>query len=348
MLQSVRTDGEKRNVNRRVIFLAAIFASAYLVEPCAAQNAQGRVGIPVSDQNSRSAGYASALNSPWEQAKEQEFLQKRSLLGLSPEQLRAQDKAAATELVTTFQLPCDVTSAQLRLEGSEKIDGISVKSQTYETACNNGLGYLLVGRGQPGRPYGITCFAADATREADLKAHKQPDIFCTLPENQDVKATAANILLRKGKSCVVRAVRWVGVSPTSNTDYTEIACNDGNGYVLASPMPGSKVIPQLVKCHDAAVQGIICKMSDNGVKIVTVQTFKDALTQHHVACDASGVRVIGKETVTKRHVVEFLCKEHPEGLIAYIPLDDNPTPFETMDCATAAKRGLACNLTPVK
>jgi hypothetical protein len=324
-------------INRRVIILAAIFAGAFFIEPCDAQ----LVGQSRPDANP-------GLSTPMEQLRAQEFREKRKLLGLTPEQLQAKDKAAATELATSIQFPCEVTNAQLRIEGSEKVDGKSVKTQTYETACSNGLGYFLVGRGPQGRVSGITCFAADATREADLKAHKQPDLFCTLPENQDVKMMATNILLRKGSGCVVRDVRWVGISTKSNTDYTEIACSDGNGYILASPLPGSKVMPQLVKCHDAAVQGIICKMSDNGVQILTVQTFKDALAQHHVTCDASDVRVIGKETRTQRHVVEFACKEHPEGLVAYIPLNGNTAPFETLDCATAGKRGLGCKLTPVK
>lgn len=90
------------------------------------------------------------------------------------------------------------------------------------------------------------------------------------------------------------------------------------------------------------------RQSDNGAQILTVQTFKDALAQHHVACNASDVRVIGKDTVTNCHVVEFACREHPEGLVAYIPLDDSLAPFETMDCVTATKRGLTCKLMPVK
>jgi len=58
--------------------------------------------------------------------------------------------------------------------------------------------------------------------------------------------------------------------------------------------------------------------------------------------------VIGKETLSQRHVVEFACAQHPEGLVAYIPLEGNTAPFETLDCAAAAKRGLVCKLTPVK
>ena len=331
-------------MNCHVIVLAAAFAGACLVEPCAAQMPSSNPYGPPPSTSSTSPN--SMPTSTLDLISRDVLRQKREKLGLTPEQLQAKDKAEVTVLANSIQFPCDVTNAQLLLEGSETIDGKNVKTNTYEAACGNGLGYFIVGRGQQGRPSGFTCFAADATRQADLKAQQKPGLVCALPENSDVKAMATNVLLRQGKNCPVRDVKWVGISSKSNTDFTEIACGDGTGFILASPLPGSTLKPQIVKCHDSAMQGLPCKLSDNGGQILTVQTFKDALAQHHVTCDGSDVRVIGKESVTQRHVVEFACKEHPEGLVAFIPLDDNPAPFETLDCAAAAKRGIACKLTP--
>ena len=331
-------------MNRHVIVFAAAIAAACFTAPCAAQISVGHMD---SAQSMTPSNVDSTQSRTLDLINREALKQKREKLGLTAEQLQAQDKAEVTDLVKSVQFPCDVTNAQLLLEGNETVDGKTIKTKVYEAACGNGLGYFLVGRGQQGGPSGHTCFAADATKQADLQAHRTPDIACTLPENLDVKTMATNILLRKGKSCVVRDVRWVGISAKSNTDYTEIACSDGNGFILASPLPGSTLNPQVVRCHDAALQGTPCKLSDNG-QIITLQTFKDALAQHQVACDASNVRVIGKETLSQRHVVEFACAQHPEGLVAYIPLEGNTAPFETLDCAAAAKRGLVCKLTPVK
>ena len=331
-------------MSRHLIVFAAAIAAVCFVEPCAAQMGPGQMnpaqGAVPSNADSMQSRTLDLINS-------EVFRQKREKLGLTAEQMQAQDKAVVTNLVNSVQFPCSVTNAQLLLEGNETIDGKIVKTKIYEAACGNGLGYFLVGRGQQGRPSGHTCFAADATKQADLIAHRTPDLVCTLPENLDVKTIATNILLRKGMSCVVRDVRWVGISAKSNTDYTEIACNDGNGFILASPLPGSNFNPQVVRCHDAALQGTPCKLSDNG-QIITLQTFKDALAQHQVSCDALDERVIGKEALAQRHVVEFACTQHPEGLVAYIPLNGNTAPFETLDCAAAAKRGVACKLKQVK
>ncbi len=332
-------------MKRHAFVLAVVFAGAGLVGPCAAQVQAGPAGTVMSPNADNAT---SGVNNTSDVIDQEQFRQKRNMLGLTAEQLQAKDRADLADLIKAAQFQCDVTNAQEVLEGSETVSGKAVKTKTYEAVCGSGLGYFIVGRGPEASLSGFTCFAADATLQADLKAHRSADPVCTLPEISDVKMIASNVLLRKGHACQVRDVRWVGISPKSNTDFTEIACGDGTGFILASPLPGSTLTPQLVRCRDSAAQGMPCKLSDNGEPIITLQTFKDALAQHHIACDASGERLIGKESVSQRHVVEFSCTQHPGGLVAYIPLGDNKAPFETLSCADAAKRGVACKLTPAK
>ena len=332
-------------MKRHAFVLAVVLAGAGFIGPCAAQS---RVGPTGTDMNQDSNNAQSGIDNTLDLVNQEQFRQKRNMLGLTAEQLQAKDKADLADLVKSAQFQCEVTNAQEILEGTETIGGKSVKTKTYEGVCSNGLGYFIVGRGQGVSLSGFTCFAADATLQADLKAHRSADPVCTLPEISDIKAIASNVLLRKGHACQVRDVRWVGISPKSNTDFTEIACGDGTGFILASPLPGSTLASQLVRCRDSAAQGMPCKLSDNGEPIITLQTFKDALAQHHVACDVSDERVIGKESVSQRHVVEFSCTQRPEGLVAYIPLSDSKAPFETYSCADAAKRGVVCKLTPAK
>lgn len=257
--------------------------------------------------------------------------------------LLAQDKADAMAFVKLVQLSCNVTDAVLVTEGKETVDGGVVNTRTFEVACSNGMGYFLVAQ-QPGKPYGFTCFGADATHVADIAAKRKPSAICALPANKDMKVTASAILNSSGQNCTVRGYRWIGQSAKSSTDYIEVAC-DNRGFVLASPLPGSSAALKVVACHDAYLQGIPCKLSDNGAQAITLQTFKDALAQHNVRCSASDVRSVGLETVRKRHVVEFLCPEQPKGLVAFIPLEGNVAPFETVDCMAAAKRGIKCTLT---
>jgi hypothetical protein len=81
---------------------------------------------------------------------------------------------------------------------------------------------------------------------------------------------------------------------------------------------------------------------------LTLDTFKEVLAQHKVACTVQEVRSIGRENVKKRHVVEFKCPEQPGGLVAFIPLEETSAPFETMDCASAgSKAHVICTLNQV-
>lgn len=253
-------------------------------------------------------------------------------------ELLAQDKADAEGLVTASKLSCTVKDAMLVAFDD------TAHTKTYEVACDNGVGYFLVKAEPPARPSGFTCFAADATRQADITAHRDPSVSCGLPPNADIKKAAQAILTRAGKTCTVERTQWMGQSTASNTDYLEVACLGGTGFVVATPLPGSVSPLRAVSCDDAVRSGLHCKMTQTVDPVL--QKYKDALVQHHVDCNVQKVHVIGHETVKQRNVVEFLCPmDRPNGLVAFISPDGVAAPFEAVDCPTAAKRGVICTLT---
>ncbi|MDR3527575.1 MAG: hypothetical protein P4L57_09865 [Rhizomicrobium sp.] len=260
----------------------------------------------------------------------------------------AHAKQESTDLVKAAQLACDVTDAAQVAEGPATVDGKAVDTKTYETICGNGMGYFLISQ-PPASPSGFSCFAADAARAADIAQGKPSgSIICSLPQNADVKAMATAVLSHAGISCQVRDLHWMGQSAKAHLEYTEVACMDGTGYVLTTAQPGSPAQPVATTCKDAATRGIMCKLTNSGAPSLTLQTFKDAIAQRNLVCDASAIRVVGQETIRKRHVVEFQCPQYPKGLIALIPLAGNTEPFETYDCAGAAKHGIICKLTTTK
>ncbi|MDE2182735.1 MAG: hypothetical protein KGJ78_06905 [Alphaproteobacteria bacterium] len=260
--------------------------------------------------------------------------------------LMAQDRSDVTAILEPIHFYCKVTSAVLASAGPMKNEkGETVDTKTYEVACEGGLGYFIIAP-QPGTPYGFTCFGASAAYAADTAAGRKPGPLCGLPANQDVKAMAQAVVTGTGKACKLRDMRWIGQSAKTNTDYTEAACAD-TGYVIASPLPGSSMKPVVVGCHDSYLQGIPCKLSDNGPQVVTMQSLLDVIAQHHVACRITGSRLVGKEAVKGRHIVELKCADRPEGVVAYVPAAGTPEPFETVDCRTAGKRGATCTLTKV-
>jgi hypothetical protein len=256
--------------------------------------------------------------------------------GKSLAELLAEDRAAAIALTNTAKLPCNVANALLVAMDDK------AHTKTFEVACDSGAGYFLVQADPPGNPSGFTCFAADAARQADIAAHREPAIACSLPENSSTATITASILTRVAKVCTIRETKWRGLSAT--TDYLELSCREGPGYLVQSPLPGSSMPLRVQSCAEAAASGVPCRLAGNDT---TRLTFQAVLAQYKVACDAQSVRVIGHETLKRRQVVEFLCpQQQPKGLVAFVPAEGSSEPFEVFDCpAAAAKRQAFCTLT---
>jgi hypothetical protein len=268
--------------------------------------------------------------------------------GKTVEDLMKEDKAAATGLVTATPFACQVDKAVLAAEGPAAIDGKTVHTKTYETVCTNGLGYFLTAR-ETLPTAALSCFAADAANAADKAAGRKPGPVCALPEVANAKTMATNMMARAGILCTARDYRWVGSNSSAHLEFGEVACTDNTGYIVTYALPGSTAPVRIVSCRESNARGLPCKLSDNGGEALTSQTFRNTLKQRSIACDAGDkdVRLHGQETNLKRFVVEFKCSQHPQGLVAYLPLNGVKAPFEAIDCAAAAKRGVVCTLTPV-
>lgn len=246
-----------------------------------------------------------------------------------------QDAAAATKAAS---LTCSPVDAALVNQGTATINGKAVQIRTFETACSNGIGYFIVEQA-PEPTIAISCFSAEVNYAADIAAKREPQPRCSLPANADTKASAANALKGLGQVCSATAVRVIGIDTNANSEVTEVACSGGTGFVLSIPQTGK--IPTALtalSCPDSYRRGVACRLSSNGAPIITLETFKQALVQHKVACTPQAVRLIGRENKQGRHVVEFKCPEQPDGLVAFIPIEQPSAPFETMDCATAGSR----------
>lgn len=333
------------------MLVAATCASA---QSAGSDNNGGQPGVGGSNVTAGSPGPGNITPEQFNQLQDYANMSKRlnngeADKGKTVEDLMKEDKAAATALVAKMPLACEVEKAILAAKGPETVDGKTTQTTTYEAVCSNGMGYFLISR-DSGAPSGISCFAADAVRAVDVAAGRKPAPYCGLPELANVKDVATNVITRAGTVCTVRDYRWVGQSAAARTEFDEVACTDNKGYILAVALPGSAAPVRVSTCHDSAMRGLPCKLSDNGGAVVTKQVFKDALQKRAIACDAGekDIHVFGQENVQKRYVVEFKCAQHPAGLVAYVPLTDAKAPFEAVDCAVAAKRGVKCTLTAPK
>jgi hypothetical protein len=258
---------------------------------------------------------------------------------------RAEAKQDSEKLIKAMSLSCQTADAERIGHGTAMVGGKRVEINAYEVACSNGMGYLLASMG-PSKPMAISCFSADATHAESVARGEKSELYCQLAGNKDVKAVAASLMSTAGTACAVDKLRWFGLVASTQTEYTEVACGDGRGYLLKAVQIEPAAQVSVVSCQDAAKQGLKCHLTDGGPVTVPVteETFRDALKANGVACEPSKLRLIGRETVSRRYVVELQCPGQPGGLVAFIPLGENIKAFETLDCAAAMERHVVCTL----
>jgi hypothetical protein len=260
---------------------------------------------------------------------------------------RAKAKAQSLPLLQAVQISCDVSDAKLVIAGTRRpvSGGKEVETRVYEVACTGNMGYLLETVGKE-MPIAITCLSAEEARAADVAKGKEPSFFCKLPENTNVYGMVTSMIMAgAGAQCDVRTLQLYGRSESTHSEYSEVACKDGNGFLLRIAQPGSQAKTVVMSCAEAAKQSIKCRLTDAGpVEVpVTLQTFKEALAGNGVSCDIGQIRLIGQEDHMKRYVVEYLCANQAKSAIAFIPLAGNSNPYESLDCATAlSNRDVTC------
>jgi hypothetical protein len=210
---------------------------------------------------------------------------------------RAKATAQSVALLQSLKISCDVNDAKLIASGTRKpkSGGREVETRVYEAACSGGMGYLLETQGTD-IPMAISCLSAEEARAADAAKGREPSYFCKLPENKDVYALVASMIAGgSGAQCEVRTLELFGHSESTHSDYSEVACNDGKGFMLRIAQPGSEAQTVVMSCQEAAKQSIKCKLTDAGpVEVpVTLQTFKDVLARNGVSCNIGQIRLIG-------------------------------------------------------
>jgi len=253
-------------------------------------------------------------------------------------------KKESQKIIDDLSVPCELSDADRAGGGKVKVDGRMLDVTVYEASCRSGTGYFLVSQ-PPQKSLAISCFAAEARHASDVAQGVPPDQFtCTLSGYKDAKAMAASVLKGAGTPCDVSGYRWVGVSYKTGTEYSEVACGGGQGYVLEIPRTGLATQVSIVGCQDAVKEGVKCNLTAVTMP-VTLETLREAVKEHAPDCAPAQLRYIGRETQGRRYVVELQCPQQPQSVVAFIPLEGNSKPFETVDCSSAAARAIQCKLT---
>ena len=260
-------------------------------------------------------------------------------------------KGEGKKIVAELQLPCEVNAAQVVVSGTRRLEGKEVPVHVYEVGCAQGMGYLLETQGAAAA-VSISCLTAEEARAGDVAQGKEPGFFCRLAENRDLYGWVAALIASGagGARCTVQGLQWLGRSDSAHSEYSEVACEGGKGYVLGTALPGSgaQAKAAVMSCGDAARLGVRCRLTDSGpaegAGEPSLETLKAALARH-VSCKIDPVRLIGQEEHLKRYVVEYRCADAAATRgIAFVPLEGNTNPYESLDCGAGALQGIACVL----
>jgi hypothetical protein len=255
-----------------------------------------------------------------------------------------------TKALKALKVDCDLTAAAQIVEFTGKRWGRNASVGVYEAACSSGTAYRVIFR-DDGEASATSCFALDASSPAaGSQLEAAIDGKCSESVVANANQRAEKLLLALGARCQVTDTRWLGEQSATHLEYVETKCADGGDYVMRLPTPGHSGNAGFESCAEAREKGIVCTLSGAPAGVgggssdrPDLAWFKSRLVGANVPCDVVQARIVGREKVRRRYVVEFECRDVAEGLVAFVsPPEADPADFESIDCLAATGRGVTC------
>jgi hypothetical protein len=210
--------------------------------------------------------------------------------------------------------------------------GQNATSTFYEVTCPSNTGFILsVQHAAGGEITASPCIGYDDQPAGGLKCE------LTTPEE---RATIINGLIAAGgKPCTVKARHFIGTT-ADHSDYLEVACTEGKGYMLQVDNTGK--FKAQVDCLQASGIAGGCTLTDtraaqteqNGLyaKLAKKAGFNCDVTKYA----AFAVNDPGLD------VVELQCGNRPDGGVGVFPATGAP---KVLDCIRSQDEGYHCTYT---
>jgi hypothetical protein len=235
-------------------------------------------------------------------------------------------KGEIAPFVAKVKVPCDVTDVR----GIGHTD----KNGFFEVACANGHGYILTTSAPPSPDQPVQmlpCAVADPTSP----------VSCKLVTAASQLAFADALAAQSGKNCQVTNRRYM-IATEDLSNYYEIACQGGKGYVLHEGPDGKLV--ETIPCELADRIGDGCTLT-NSREAETEQAGLYTKLAHNAGfpCDVSKYGPIPAD-VAGYEVVELACSNREDGAIGVFPADSSK-PTHLYDCVTSELVGYRCSFT---
>jgi hypothetical protein len=140
----------------------------------------------------------------------------------------------------------------------------------------------------------------------------------------------------------VKARRYV-LTTEDESNYYEVACQDGKGYMLSEKSNGS--FGEAVDCAIAEGIGGGCTLT-NARQAQTEEASLYSKLAHNAgfACDVSKYSPF-EVNMPGHEVVELACSNRPDGAVAVFPVSGGAEKAVVYDCAHSEVAGFRCGFT---
>ena len=239
----------------------------------------------------------------------------------------AQGVKEAPGIVATAGFPCTVTDGYFIGAGDSKDDaGKPIKVKSYEVACKEGLGYILViPTTGPAKHYDCVSL----TENASLR--------CRLSSNLDAKVQLSPLIAQTGRTCAITQTRGLGATTKGDAFY-EVGCQGTTGFILETHAAAA---PEAIDCTRTLTTNLECKFtSKDALEAQRTAIVQALMSQSGKPCQVTGSRVLGS-TANGDNYYEVAC-----GKDGYVVLSDKSGAYvRAVGCANAASIAGGCKLT---
>jgi hypothetical protein len=258
--------------------------------------------------------------------------------------LRDRGMKEAPGLVQAKGYACTVTDAiflgeQPTLDDKGKpVKGAKPKP-VYEVACQDGLGFIF---GDPD-PAPLDCLKLTTSAERQKAEGQKVTVpLCRIPANGDGQQSVYPLARKAGVACTPNKARWVGEDRGAKTDIYELACTEGDSYLITSPQPGSTTKMTADSCAQAVLRGSnLCQFVSKEQALGTV---KALAAKAGKACTVSDAKFVGQKTSGGAYY-EIACADGKTGFM--VETNTQGAFSRAIDCGLADNIGGGCTLTQV-
>ncbi len=241
----------------------------------------------------------------------------------------ADPTAGLAPLVAKYEPTCELSAARALGQTSDR------KTTVFEIACKNGAGYIVdasfpVSAKQP------------ATFNSCLAFSSATQTHCTLSDQASLNTYFNSLVAKLSKPCTPTAHRWVGAT-ASGSNYFEVACQGGKGYMFELKPDGS--VGQPINCAVADSIGGGCTLT-NARQAQTEQADLYTKLAHQAGFDCTVSKYFPFDTQPAGYseAVEVACSNRPDGGILLSPTDSSRKEV-FYNCAHSELAGFRCTFT---